>query len=475
MTGYIFIAAILILGGVIATVGDRIGSKVGKARLSVFNLRPRNTATLVTIVTGSIISSSTLAILLATNGQLRDGLFRLGEIRKELDLTQTAKQKAEEELRVAREQKQAALSELNTINRSLQEALTRQAETEAQLQESQTKLLNLEEELRQIQAQEAELIDRIQKLDEEQKTLTAEKAKLQKERDRLSNDLQEITTETNFLRTQVKTSENRLQELINQQNRLQKEVETLEMTKSLLAQNIDTLRQGGVRITKDQVLAAVVIPDDLSPLEQRQYILQLLQLADQSARRELDFPDNTPLILSVTPADIDRIITRLQEEKQKNRNLKPKERSDSFIVRIRSAGNYLRKERNIAIKADIDRNRLIFPKGETIVSLPFNPGMTDVELEEQVDKLFSLVRFRVVQEGVIPNPETGEIGRFGGSLLQSSTNLVQLVEAAKQRSNPFEIRAIAKVNIFRASSLSRQLAPIELVIVEDGKEVGRFG
>ncbi len=475
MTGYIFIAAILILGGVIATVGDRIGSKVGKARLSVFNLRPRNTATLVTIVTGSIISSSTLAILLATNGQLRDGLFRLGEIRKELDLTQTAKQKAEEELRVAREQKRAALSELNTINRSLQEALTRQAETEAQLQESQTKLLNLEEELGQIQAQEAELIDRIQKLDEEQKTLTAEKAKLQKERDRLSNDLQEITTETNFLRAQVKTSENRLQELINQQNRLKKEVETLEMTKNLLAQNIDTLRQGGVRITKDQVLAAVVIPDDLSPLEQRQYILQLLQLADQSARRELDFPDNTPLILSVTPADIDRIIARLQEEKQKNRNLKPKERSDSFIVRIRSAGNYLRKERNIAIKADIDRNRLIFPKGETIVSLPFNPGMTDVELEEQVDKLFSLVRFRVVQEGVIPNPETGEIGRFGGSLLQSSTNLVQLVEAAKQRSNPFEIRAIAKVNIFRASSLSRQLAPIELVIVEDGKEVGRFG
>jgi uncharacterized protein (DUF3084 family) len=475
MTGYIFMAAILILGGVIATVGDRIGSKVGKARLSVFNLRPRNTATLVTIVTGSIISSSTLAILLATNGQLRDGLFRLGEIRKELDLTQTAKQKAEEELRVAREQKRVALSELNTINLSLQEALTRQAETEAQLQDSQTKLLNLEEELRQIQVQEAELIDRIQKLDQEQKTLTAEKAKLQKERDRLSNDLQEITRETNFLRTQVKTSENRLQELTSQQNRLKKEVETLEMTKNLLAQNIDTLRQGGVRITKDQVLAAVVIPEELSPLEQRQYILQLLQLADQSARRELDFPDNTPLILSVTPADIDRIIARLQEEKQKNPNLKPKERSDSFIVRIRSAGNYLRKERNIAIKADIDRNRLIFPKGETIVSLPFSPGMTDIELEEQVDKLFSLVRFRVVQEGVIPNPETGEIGRFGGSLLQSSTNLVQLVEAAKQRSNPFEIRAVAKVNIFRASSLSRQLAPIELVIVEDGKEVGRFG
>lgn len=475
MAGYIFILAILILGGVIATVGDRIGSKVGKARLSVFNLRPRNTATLVTIVTGGVISSSTLAILLATNGQLRDGLFRLGEIRKELDLTQMQKQSAEAELKIANQQKQSALSELNTINLSLREALTRQAETETALRASQENLLNLQAELSQIQEQEAQLTDRIQQLDREQKELTQTKIKLTAERDRLSQELQKITAETTALRNQVETSQNNLKTLSVQQIRLQKEVENLENTKNILAKSIDTLRQGGVRITKDQVLAAVVIPSDLSPQEQRQSVLQLLQLADQNARRELDFPDNTPVILSVTSADIDRIITRLQAEKEKNRQLKPQERSDSFILRIRSAENYLRKEKNIAILADIDRNRLIFPQGATIVSLPFNPNMTDNELEEQFDKLFGLVRFRVVQEGVIPNPETGEIGRFGGSLLQSSTNLVQLVNEVKQRRSPFEIRAIAKVNIFRASSLSRQLAPIELVIVEDGKEVARFG
>ena len=39
-TGYILILATLLLGGVIATVGDRLGTKVGKARLSLFNLRP---------------------------------------------------------------------------------------------------------------------------------------------------------------------------------------------------------------------------------------------------------------------------------------------------------------------------------------------------------------------------------------------------------------------------------------------------
>lgn len=475
MAGYVLILAILVLGGVIATVGDRLGSRVGKARLSIFNLRPRNTATLITILTGSVISSATVAILLATNSQLRDGLFRLGEIRRELDLTQGQKRQVEAELDLARRQKQIAQGELNAINRSLQEALTRQAETETQLQQAEAELSSLQAEFKRVQDQEAELNDRVQQLAQEQDVLVGEKNKLTEERNQLAAELRKITAETKTLRGQVQASQQILQDLTQQQERLKQEIQALETTRDVLTKSIGTLRQGGVRITKDQVLAAVVIPANLSVTEQRQSILQLLQLADQSARQELDFPDNTPVILSVTPTDIDRIIARLQVEQEKNRQLPPPQRSDSFIVRIRSAGNYLRKETNIAISADIDHNRLIFAQGATIVSLPFNPSMTDAELEEQFNKLFRLVRFRVVQEGVIPNPETGEIGRFGGSLLESSTNLVQLVKEVKQRQQPVEIRAIAKTNIFRASSLSRQLAPIELVIVEDGKEVARFG
>ena len=64
-SGYILIVAILILGGVIAASGDRIGTRVGKARLSLFKLRPKQTATLVTIVTGSLIAALTLGILIA--------------------------------------------------------------------------------------------------------------------------------------------------------------------------------------------------------------------------------------------------------------------------------------------------------------------------------------------------------------------------------------------------------------------------
>lgn len=63
-TGLVLIAAILILGGVIATVGDRLGTRVGKARLTLFNLRPRKTATLITILTGELLLLLPLAFFL---------------------------------------------------------------------------------------------------------------------------------------------------------------------------------------------------------------------------------------------------------------------------------------------------------------------------------------------------------------------------------------------------------------------------
>jgi len=73
-SAYILIVAILLLGGVLATLGDRIGTKVGKARLSLFNLRPRKTATVVTIMTGCLISASTLGILFGLSESLREGV-----------------------------------------------------------------------------------------------------------------------------------------------------------------------------------------------------------------------------------------------------------------------------------------------------------------------------------------------------------------------------------------------------------------
>ena len=84
MSGWLLIIFLLLLGGLISTFGDLLGTRIGKARLSIFKLRPRKTATLITIITGSLISASSLSLMLLVNRQLRVGLFRLGDLQKKL-------------------------------------------------------------------------------------------------------------------------------------------------------------------------------------------------------------------------------------------------------------------------------------------------------------------------------------------------------------------------------------------------------
>ena len=84
MTGWLLILSLLVLGGILSTLGDRLGTRVGKARLSIFRLRPKSTAVLITVFTGSIISAISFAIMVAFNSQLRVGLFQLEDIQAKI-------------------------------------------------------------------------------------------------------------------------------------------------------------------------------------------------------------------------------------------------------------------------------------------------------------------------------------------------------------------------------------------------------
>tara|TARA_Y100000768_G_scaffold95443_1_gene69457 strand:+ start:59 stop:1030 length:972 start_codon:yes stop_codon:yes gene_type:complete len=84
VSGSFFIIFLLLLGGLISTLGDLLGSKIGKARFSILKLRPKKTAILITILTGSLISASSLFLVILVNRQLRVGLFRLGDLQKRL-------------------------------------------------------------------------------------------------------------------------------------------------------------------------------------------------------------------------------------------------------------------------------------------------------------------------------------------------------------------------------------------------------
>jgi len=44
MYGVTLILVLAVVGGVIAVIGDRLGTRIGKKKLTLFGLRPRHTA-----------------------------------------------------------------------------------------------------------------------------------------------------------------------------------------------------------------------------------------------------------------------------------------------------------------------------------------------------------------------------------------------------------------------------------------------
>ncbi len=453
MAGYTLVLAILILGGIIATLGDRIGTKVGKARLSIFNLRPRRTATLVTILTGGLISASTFGILLATSSELRKGLFELDKIYIELAKAQNERDKVKEELRIASGQRQQAQDRLDQINKFLSNAVAKQAETQSKLSSVRSKFQKANFELVKVLNQERALRDRVQGLNTERDNLIAEGNKLKQERDQLA-------TERELLRKQAAESQTQLAALQEQRVKLEgdvaklgSDVKSLEASKEVLANSIEAFRRGSVAINSEQVLASSVIKPGLSSQETKEAVYNILQRAELQARNLLYLPtkgDMGDVVIEVTQSDIDNLIDSVKD-------------GNSYVVRILSTRNYLRRENKVSIAADVILNKKVFSKGEVIASLQFKPTLQPQETAEKVSRLFSLVRFRANSKEILPDPLTGNLGSF------STEAISDLMQTIGEYKTNFEIRAVAKESIFISGPLS-----LELVVVSNGIEIKRF-
>ncbi|MEA1939882.1 MAG: DUF3084 domain-containing protein, partial [Candidatus Caldatribacteriota bacterium] len=84
MSSFILIFFLIIISGLIAVAGDRVGLRIGKKRLTIFGLRPRYTAIFISILTGILITSITILILSVASIDVRTALFGMEELKEKL-------------------------------------------------------------------------------------------------------------------------------------------------------------------------------------------------------------------------------------------------------------------------------------------------------------------------------------------------------------------------------------------------------
>jgi uncharacterized protein (DUF3084 family) len=130
---------LILVSAVVAYVGDVLGMRIGKKRISIFGLRPRYTSSIVTAVTGVIITLATLAILSTTTDTVRTALFSLKFVQRQItELTSSFRKTAGDAgPRTPAFRKSA---ELTTKRQEL-------AQVERRLAESEESLRTLQEQL----------------------------------------------------------------------------------------------------------------------------------------------------------------------------------------------------------------------------------------------------------------------------------------------------------------------------------------
>ena len=240
--GYILVFVILLLGGVIATVSDRLGTKVGKARLSLFKLRPRDTAVLVTVMAGSILSAITLGILFATSKPLRTGVFRIDEIqkrlnnaRREINQATQEKNRVETELGQARAAQAQARANLEQINQSLQAANAEQART-------QTKLNSLRSQLNSVQAAKSKTEQQLSQVEAAKSQTEEQLLSVEAAKSRTEAQLKLVETARSTTRTQLDRTESQLNTVSAQKTSLGSEIAQLQGERQQLIQQREQVK-----------------------------------------------------------------------------------------------------------------------------------------------------------------------------------------------------------------------------------------
>ena len=119
---WILIVFLILLGGLIAPFGDLLGTKIGKARFSILKLRPKKTATIVTIITGGFISAISIGLLILVSEEFRERLFvDIPFLQKTLDESKKALIPLQEERKKLEDKINFKEKELNKLKTDIKE------------------------------------------------------------------------------------------------------------------------------------------------------------------------------------------------------------------------------------------------------------------------------------------------------------------------------------------------------------------
>lgn len=376
-----FLILSLIFGSAsLAILGDILGFKYGKQRISLFGLRPKYTSRLITAITGGMIAVIVLGVLSVFSQDVRTALFSMKYIRQQIF-----------DLRLQ-------------LNESQNTAF--QAQSDLALQQEQV----------QIAAASLDLT----RLDLE--SLRNDKIVLEQEKRELEDALQAIRDESERLKTALKTMRN----------------DAIAFSANILLAQTAFDFNNYENISRDEIISRI------NNLKQQVRLSVMARMADAGFSASVEFDADEEAAL------IDELINNFNKIRLESQDIPDEDFGERFYVRALSLENTPLGE-NVKVRFEIGESKLIYENGDIIYRKMFNAQDENFDPEQTLHIFLRSLRIQALDDGVLPDPATHNVGTLGGEAFFEAVNALHSIH------EPVIINAVASGDIYTEGPVNVQI------------------
>jgi uncharacterized protein (DUF3084 family) len=469
------VAALIVFGALAARLGDYLGYRIGRKRLSLFGLRPRVTGIWVGMVIGALVPLVTAGVAALASQHVRDALFRLDVIHKDVTQATSERDQARQAAQAARRESQEALAERNEAVTERDQAQVQAAQLRERLNDARARLCSVQAGfrllsqrqaalsvknaglVRQLQDLQRKIQEAARKLDEAEKQ-TAEAERRQRDAEsrrgqaeqkeqQVNDELAKARDELVAAQQKLADAETRIEQARAQLGELQKlageAIEKAVTTKELYAPGEELIRR---RVRTD--IAASRLEDELR---------QLLRTASEAAAElgaGLSDKNNRYVELGEPVIDAQGRWRLPSEEEVIKQLASSLDRAHvqthviSVVARVRA---FPREPVRVVFRAV--PNRKVFSAGEIVASTPADGSLP---LETVGAGIWMLLRrearLRAEQAGILPQP-----GEEGGRLSFRIEDLFRAASAVQEIGGPARVDVVAQEDTYVEGPLAVEL------------------